>query len=69
MTDVTTTRVKQTDIKVGDVLWHLGHPRTVTSIDPYDGPFDFVSGVARDGTGWSMSLGPGTVDVVVREER
>lgn len=55
----TTTRTKAEDIRPGTVIVFLGHPHLITEIADYTGPFDFIIGIARDATGWGISLEAG----------
>jgi len=47
---------RQTDIVEGDVLVAFGTPHLIRLIEPYEGPFDFVVGIARAADGWGISL-------------
>lgn len=35
---MSTIKVAAKDVKVGDVLWFLGHPHIITRIEPYQHP-------------------------------
>jgi hypothetical protein len=47
---------RSVDITEGDVIVAFGMPHLIRSIEPYVGPFDFVTGVARAADGWGISL-------------
>lgn len=49
-------RKRATEIEPGDVIAVLGSWHRITEIAPYEGPFDFIIGIAKDGTGWGISL-------------
>lgn len=44
------------EIAVGDIIVLLGTPHLVDSIEPYDGPIDAITKVARSRDGWGISL-------------
>lgn len=47
------------DVVPGDVILFLGGPHLIERIDPYEGPHDWPLGIARDRTGWGITLEPG----------
>ncbi len=47
------------EIKPGDVVMFLGTPHLIDRIEAYDGPFDFIHGIARAADGWGISLETG----------
>jgi hypothetical protein len=51
-----TQRIGSNLIEVGDTIVFLDTPHVITEVAPYDGPFDFIIGIARDAHGWGISL-------------
>jgi hypothetical protein len=49
-------KIPAREIRPGDVLYFLGRPHLIAEVEPYDGPFDFIIGIARDESGWGISL-------------
>jgi hypothetical protein len=45
------------DVGPGDVVLFLGTPHLIERIDPYEGPLDWALGIARDRSGWGITLG------------
>jgi hypothetical protein len=44
------------DISPGDVVMFLNDPHVIVEVEEYNGPFDFIIGIARAGDGWGISL-------------
>lgn len=57
--------VRAEELRAGDVIEHLGQWYSITSIEPYVGPFSFVIGIARSGD-WGISLESGAFYEVAR---
>ena len=54
----TTPKVAETDIKVGDIIHFMGTPHLIRTIDqpsPASAAMG-VEGIARDASGWGISL-------------
>lgn len=49
------------DIQAGDAIVFLGRGYLVGQVEPYEGPFDFIVGIARSADGWGMSLEAGSL--------
>jgi hypothetical protein len=43
-------------IAAGDIIMFFGQPHLIAEVEPYTGPLDFITGVARAGDGWGISL-------------